>query len=135
MSRKKILKRSYGEKIEKKELNEIFHLEIGLVSVLVIISIFSLISLSLEMEWVQYNLLDLDIYGQASRICIDSDNGINQLLKGKTTGVFNEDYTTKTDECIGNKVKEYYCKILDCPSCIYSKEINCPNNCIEGECT
>ena len=135
MSRKNIPKRKGGEKVEKRELNEIFHLELGLVSILILIGIFSLLSLGLNSNWIQYNLFNVDnMVGQASTTCIDSDRGINPLLKGETIGVFNEEYTTKTDECIDNKVKEYYCKILECSSCMYSREITCPNNCEEGAC-
>ncbi|MBW2985047.1 hypothetical protein KY313_00115 [Candidatus Woesearchaeota archaeon] len=135
MGRKKIPKGRGEEKIGKGELNEIFQLEIGLVTVLVLIGFFSILSAVLPLDWVQFNIFGKDLYGHASKVCVDSDNGINALKKGTTNGIFNEIYTTKTDECMENTLNEYYCDILECPSCIYVRDINCPNECIEGACT
>ena len=134
MSRKKIPKRRGGEKIEKKDLNEIFHLEIGLVSVFLLIGFFSLLFGALETQPIR-NIINPTLAGQASTVCIDSDNGISALIQGTTKGLFNGELTEKTDECMSNTLKEYYCDILDCSSCIYSREINCKNNCVEGACT
>ena len=135
MGRKKIPKGRGGEKIEKRELNEIFQLEIGLISVLVLIGLFSVIYGFSGTDWAKINIFGVDIAGQASKVCIDSDNGINALAKGTTKGLFNGIYTTKTDECVENTLNEYYCDILECPSCVYVKDIDCPNECIEGACT
>ena len=134
MSRKKIPKGHGGERIEKRGLNEIFQLEIGLVSILSILGFFSIIYGVSDTDWAK-KVLGVDMTGQASKICVDSDNGINALKKGTTKGLFNKIYTTKTDECIENTLNEYYCDILKCPSCIYLRDINCHNECMEGTCT
>ena len=134
MGRKKIPKGRGEEKIEKRELNEIFQLEMGFIGVLLIIGFFSIMYSILDLPFGQ-KLIGVDnTVGQASKVCIDSDKGIIPLKRGETTGIFNDIYITKIDECSGNTLKEYYCDILECASCAYVKDINCPNDCIGGAC-
>ena len=96
MSKKRIPKRRGGEKIKKRDLNEIFHLEIGLVSVFLLIGFFSLLFSSLEFQPIR-NIFSSDITGKAYESCIDSDNGLNLVSKGEIKGILNGKYTTRTN--------------------------------------
>ena len=133
MNKKKISKGRRVEKIKKRKLNEVSHLEMVLVGMFLLIGLFTLLFSSLELNPIK-NLFKSNIVGQSSKVCIDSDSGINAFLKGNTKGTINGEYTERADICVGNTLKEYYCDIIDCHSCIYSKEINCPNACNEGGC-
>lgn len=130
MSKKKIPKGLGEEKVEKKELNEIFQLEIGLVTVLVIIGIFSVISGLTEVM--------PTMAGQASELCKESDGGINVKEKGIINGMSGNKYVTKEDKCKSDTaVWEYYCNLNNCPLCISSEEISCPKgtSCSDGVCS
>ncbi|MBL7051227.1 hypothetical protein ISS04_03635 [Candidatus Woesearchaeota archaeon] len=132
MSKKKILSGRGGEKIEKKELNEILQLEIGFVAILLVFGVFAIFSSLFGAMSPETNLA-----GQASTICTDSDAGIAPMVKGITKGTFNQEEATMIDECVGDTLIEYYCDFRECPRCINYKEITCPtgSSCNKGICS
>ena len=134
MSKKKIPKGRGGEKIEKKELNEILQLEIGFVAILLVFGVFAIFSSLFN------GIMSLEtttLTGQASTICTDSDAGIAPMVKGITKGTFNQEEATMIDECVGDTLIEYYCDFRECPRCINYKEITCPtgSSCNKGICS
>ena len=70
--------------------------------------------------------------------CFDSDDGQNFLVKGTTTGIFDEtigEIETVTDFCIDDTwVQEYYCGHPRNLNAIVTTSNNCPYGCDDGAC-
>ena len=81
---------------------------------------------------------DLNLAGQSTAVCTDSDKGTNIRYQGLTKGKLGEQMVEVIDYCQDHiTLVEYYCDFDECPLCVSSNSVKCPpgTRCIDGACS
>jgi len=100
------------EEVELMEKN--IKVTYGLIIILFVFAVFVLVGQQ-KLSGTGYAVYDNGITGNAVGVgydrCFDTDGGINPDAKGETTGQYDNSagWTTVTDYCINNDLREYYC--------------------------